>query len=303
MKKIQLVRKPIDVAKFKKRTALLSDVNNKITEDCIIYNEGKPVILYIKLDNNQTKNLRWAVKNTTFITGKRSRGLKHTSRTFGYAPRIAMRQDYCHTTSLAYDQPKHHFVVSSFAKNLQDIYSKYFPDTFEQHQNKVKEKIKPEWKIADTPFTSGIINKNNPLKYHYDQGNFKGVMSNMIAFKKDVVGGHLVIPEFDIALDIDDNTLTIFDGQDILHGVSGFERKNDHGYRYTIVYYSLEQMWKCEPIDDEVVRIRKVKEQREKNRLDPEHLDSLKKRKDELKAHSDKEKALNKIKNEQNRTT
>jgi len=300
MKKIHLKRQEIDIAKFKKRTALLTDVENKITEDCIIYSDGKPVLLYIKLDKDETKNLRWAVKNTAFITGKRSRGLKHTSRTFGYAPRIAMRQDFCHTTSLAYDQPKHHYVVSNYAKKLKDIYNKFFPDIFNEHQKKVQEKIKPEWKIADTPFTSGIINKNNPLKYHFDQGNFKGVMSNMIAFKKDVVGGHLVLPEFNIALDIDDNTLTIFDGQDILHGVSGFERKNEQGYRYTIVYYSLEQMWKCETIDDEVVRIRKVKEQREKKRLDPEHLETLKARKKELSDHSEKEKALSRIKNGQN---
>jgi len=293
------VRNKIDIAKYKKRSALISDVSKIIKEDTIVFCEGKPIILYKKLDKDLTKNLRWAVKNTSFITGKRSRGLKHTSRTFGYAPRIAMRQDYCHTTSMAYDQPKHHLVVSKFAENLKDIYAENFPEVYADHSKRVEERIKPEWKIADTPFTSGIINKNNPLKYHFDQGNFKGVMSNMIAFKKDVVGGHLVMPEFDIAFEIDDNTLSIFDGQDILHGVSGFERKNDHGYRYTIVYYSLEQMWKCEPIDEEVLRIRKVKEEREKKRLDPEHLETLKKRKQELQEHSEKEKTLSKLKNGQ----
>ena len=302
MKRFDLERKEVDIAKFKKRSAYLSDVSNVIKEDCIIYSDGNPVILYKTLPSKETTHLRWAVKNTNFISGKRTRGLAHTSRTFGFAPRIAMRQDYCHSSSYAYDQPKHHYVVSKFAENLSNIYQKYFPNVFEDHTERVEEKIKPEWKIANTPFTSGIINKNNPLKYHFDQGNFKGVMSNMIAFKKDVTGGHLVMPEFDIALEIADNSLSIFDGQDILHGVSGFDRNNDMGYRYTIVYYSLEQMWKCEPIDDEVVRIRQVKNEREKKRLDPEHLNELKKRRDELQEHSDREIALNRIKNEQNRT-
>ena len=302
MQRLDLERKEIDIAKYKKRSAFITDVDNIIKKDTIVYCKDNPVILYQKLENDLTKNLRWSVKNTNFTSGKRSRGLSHISRTFGFSPRIAMRQDYCHTSSMAYDQPKHHIVLTKFADYLNDAYAKNFPDVFEQHSKQVEKKIKPEWKIANTPFTSGIINKNNPLKYHFDQGNFKGVMSNMIAFKKDVTGGHLVIPEFNIALEIEDNTLTIFDGQDILHGVSGFDRNNDLGYRYTIVYYSLEQMWKCEPVDQEVVRIRKIKQEREKKRLDPKHLETLSKRKNELSRQREKETALNKIKNEQNRT-
>ena len=36
----------------------------------------------------------------------------------------------------------------------------------------------------------------------------------------------------------------------------------DDSYRYTIVYYSLEQMWKCETITDEIIRIRKKKKEK-----------------------------------------
>ena len=35
-----------------------------------------------------------------------------------------------------------------------------------------------------------------------------------------------VIPELDIVLEVEDNTLTIFNGQDILHGVSTIEYEN-----------------------------------------------------------------------------
>jgi hypothetical protein len=154
-----------------------------------------------------------------------------------------------------------------------------------------------DWTIGGSPFTSGIVNKNNQLKYHFDAGNFKGVLSNMVVFKKDVDGGHLVIPELDIALEVADNTLTIFNGQEILHGVSTIEYKNEQAYRYSIVYYSLEQMWKCEPLGDEIKRIRKIKTEREKKRLDPEHLQSLSARRDELKEYSDSELVKNKMKN------
>jgi len=180
-----------------------------------------------------------------------------------------MRHDYCTVTAMAVNQKKQHHIITDFAKELVGYYREHFPEQYEFHNK--------------------IVNKNNQLKYHYDAGNFKGVLSNMVVFKRDVEGGHLIIPELDIALEVEDNTLTIFNGQDILHGVSTIEYENEHAYRYSVVYYSLEQMWKCEPLGEEIKRIRKVKTEREKKRLDPEHLESLKKRKDELKASSDKE--------------
>jgi len=297
MKELHLTRKEIDVAKYKKRTALRSDVNTLINEDVIIYVDNEPVILYKHLKED-TSGLRWAVKNAQYTTGKRSRGLVSTSAIFGYRPRLAMRQDYCSATTLAYDQPKQHHVISSFAQQLVGYYKQYFPERYEFHTKVVEERVMQDWTIGGTPFTSGIVNKNNQLKYHFDSGNFKGVLSNMVVFKRDVAGGYLVIPEFDLALEVADNTVTIFNGQDILHGVSTIEYDNDHAYRYSAVYYSLEQMWKCEPINDEIARIRKVKTEREKKRLDPEHLATLQKRQQELQNEGVTELLNNKKKND-----
>ena len=167
----------------------------------------------------------------------------------------------------------------NFAKQIQKYYKDYFQETYKQHKEKVKEKVKDQWVIKDTVFTSGIVNKNNQLKYHFDSGNFKNVYSNMLVFKSDVMGGHLVIPEIDISLEVADNSVTIFDGQDLLHGVSPIDYNNSKAYRYSIVYYSLERMWQCLTIEEEVDRIREKKMIREENRLKPEHLDILQQRK------------------------
>jgi hypothetical protein len=299
MKELHLTRKDIDIDKYKKRTALRSDVSTLIKEDVIIYVDNQPVLLYKKLEED-TSALRWAVKNIQYATGKRSRGLVSTSAIFGYSPRIAMRHDYCTVTAMAVNQKKQHHVITEFAKDLVGYYRKNFPERYEFHNKLVEERVMQDWTIGGSPFTSGIVNKNNQLNYHYDAGNFKGVLSNMVVFKKDVAGGYLVIPELDIALEVADKTLTIFNGQEILHGVSTIEYDNEHAYRYSAVYYSLEQMWKCEPLDDEIARIRKVKTEREKKRLDPEHLDSLRKRKEQLQEHSIKEMLTSKKKNDKN---
>ena len=161
------------------------------------------------------------------------------------------------------------------------------------HTETVKQKIKKEWVIKDSVFTSGIVNKNNQLNYHFDSGNFKGVYSNMIVFKGDVRGGHLVIPEIDISIEVADNTVTIFDGQDLLHGVSPIKYLHKESYRYSVVYYSLKRMWQCMEVEKEIDRIRKVKMQREIKRNDPNHLEELKKRRKEARHYK------NTIENEQ----
>jgi hypothetical protein len=266
----------IDLEKYKKRTALEDDVSETITEDTIITTNGIPVILYCKMKENLDA-LRWAVQTIKYETGPRTLGLISQSRIFGYRPRITVRHDYCNPTSMATEFPKQHFVIADFASQLTNYYQNNFPEVFQKHEEIVNEKILPEWKIENSIFTSGIVNKDNALKYHFDSGNFKGVLSNMVAFKKNVVGGRLVIPAYDIKLEISDSSLCIFDGQSILHGVSPFHSakpEQDH-YRYTIVYYSLEQMWKCEPFGEEIKRIRKRKKDQEHKRIDPDHLEKL----------------------------
>lgn len=277
MRELHLEKREIDFNDYIKRTALSTDASTLIKDDVIIYHNGQPVLLYVKLDGDKTKHLRWAVKNIDYLQGKRTLGLISQSRVFGYNPRNPRRQDYCRSAEIAKEAPKQHFTIANFAENLHQIYNQYFPEIYQKHMEMVNERVLPEWRIGDTPFTSGIVNKDNPLKYHLDAGNFRGVLSNMVAFKKGVEGGFLVVPEFDISLEIADNSLTIFNGQEILHGVSPFEKTQKDGYRYTVVYYSLEQMWKCETITEELARIRNTVKEKEKKRRDPEHQEALRK--------------------------
>lgn len=276
MKTIEITPKEIDYNDFIKRTALESDVSTLIKEDCIITVNGVPEIYYCILPPEQLKNVRWAVKNIKYSTTTRTGGLKTQSKIFGYSPRNALRNDYCNITAMSEEETKQHSVITEFGKVLSQYYKEYMPSDFEAHEKVVVEKVKKDWIIKDTPFTSGIVNKNNPLKYHLDSGNFKGLMSNMLVLKKDVSGGYLVIPELDIALECPDGALVIFNGQRILHGVSPISYENNKAYRYSIVYYSLEQMWKCETIDEEIARVRNLKMERENKRLDPEHINQLK---------------------------
>lgn len=251
-----------------KRGALERDCQTIIDEDVLITTGGEPVIAYLNLSGRvDTDALRWACQTAKYTTSKRTTGALSTSRVFGYMPRRTLLADYCHESDLKEIGAKQSAILKDFSKNLESFYGEFFPEVLARHYKTVEENILPEWRLAGSPFTSGIVNKNNPLKYHRDAGNFKGLFSNMVAFKKDVQGGRLCLPEFGIKFEIADNSLLIFDGQKYVHGVTPIIKKSECAYRYTVVWYSLEQMWNCLPLGEEVARIRVKKAEREQKRL------------------------------------
>ena len=268
MQVIEIERQKIEYSEYVKRSAYETDYDTLIQEDTLITENGEPKILYMKLDESMTKYARQAVKNIKYHKGTRTSGLKTTSRIFGYNPRNTIRKDYCSTTSMAVEHPSEHFVICEFGKQLSELYLKYFPKVYKEHKNITFEKMNQEWVIGDTPFTSGIVNKNNPLKYHFDAGNIKDVLSNMVVFKNGVEGGYLSCPEFKIGFEVADNTVILFDGQNILHGVTPIKKNNKNSYRYSIVYYTLQQIWNCLPITQEIARARNKRYIREHKRSD-----------------------------------
>lgn len=260
MKKITLEKIKVDPKKYLGKKAQAEGM--LISEDAVIHDRatGKPVIYYRKIAG--AAGIVESLKKIKYQESDRTSGMRTRSRIFGYAPRIPLRNDYCHKASLAETHPEEHRVIIDFAERVAEIYAETFPDTYKKNMEVLK-KVLPEWQIEGTPFTSGIVNQDNPLPYHYDSGNFKGVMSNMIAFKKDCHGGHLHIPEYKCILEIDDCTLTIFDGQALLHGVTPFKILTG-GHRFTAVYYCLEQMWKCLTAAEEITRFRQLNQPTEK---------------------------------------
>jgi len=267
MKTVHVKKSKVDYKEFIRRSATTDDYSELIYEPCIIKDETDNIIgVYGVLTGDRLEQLRSTILKTKITKNRRTQGLKTQSRIFGYMPREPIRKNWCSSVLLAREQPKEHAIVCQFATVLADYYKTYAPEIYSQHLEIVNDKVKPEWKIKDSPFTSGIINKNNPLKYHFDSGNFNSVYSNMVGFRKDIEGGHLAMPEYDIALDISDGSITFFDGQSILHGVTPITYLTPESYRFTIVYYSLQGMWKCLPIDEEIARIRNIKAEQQEMR-------------------------------------
>lgn len=234
----------------------------------MVYLDGAefPSIVYVELDEKLPEAVA-ALRRIRFSTTARTSGMKSTSRTFGYAPKNVVRgEETCREAKLATEDPAAHEAIAGLATVVERFYRELNPAAFAQHEEIVS-KVLPEWRLADGVFTSGIINRNNKLPYHYDRGNFEDCWSNMLVFKRDCAGGNLTCPELDLCFRLRDHSLLMFDGQNILHGVTPFRITRASGYRYTVVYYSLKQMWKCEAPEDTVGLTARRRTERERARF------------------------------------
>ena len=266
MKTLIVQRRELDLDQFKMRSAAESDYDTLVTESTAVYEDGDLMIAYLELDLDCSHVVQ-ALQAMSFETERRTSGLISQSRVFGYLPRNTLRRDFCTATWLAVNQPREHAIITAYAVRVAEYYRSLNPDLYEKHQRTTDEHVVGDYRIKDSPFTSGIVNKNNPLKYHFDRGNFKDVWSCMLVFKNNVQGGYLSVPEYGLGFELKHNSLFMFDGQGLLHGVTPIVRRTPDAYRYSIVYYSMREMWNCLPVTDELIRIRNLKTERELKRL------------------------------------
>jgi len=268
MEHIEAQRQEVDLEQYRGAYADDRHVSRVIDEPAMVYLDGAdfPSIVYVELAERLPEAVA-ALRRIRFGRTARTSGMISTSRTFGYAPKKIVRgEETCREAKLAAEDPDAHAAVANLAAVVEAHYRELNPQAYAQHEE-VVDKVLPEWRLAEGVFTSGIINRNNKLPYHYDKGNFEECWSNMLVFKKDCAGGDLACPEVDLCFRLRDHSLLMFDGQSILHGVTPFRITRSSGYRFSVVFYSLKQMWKCETRAETVSLAARRRTARERDRF------------------------------------
>lgn len=266
-----ITRRPLDIREYRQRSAKEEDVTTLIDEPCIIMESGRIKVVYLQLDKVagvELAPLFAACQQIRYDTERRTSGMLSTSRIFGFEPRKVLRKDFCAAVSLAVDSPEAHAELCAGSRLCSHFYRLTNPSLYQMHREIVANKVMKVWQLYNTVFTSGIVNENNPLPYHFDSGNFENVWSAMLVFKKDIAGGYLACPQYDAMFALPHNSLFMFDGQGLLHGVTPITRLTPEAKRYSIVYYSLKGMWQCLMPGEELERIRTVKTEREQRRAE-----------------------------------
>lgn len=72
--------------------------------------------------------------------------------------------------------------------------------------------VHPDWQIGHTPFTTVTVNNSYSTGVHQDAGDLKEGFSTLaVARRGDYTGGHLVLPEYRVAVDMQHGDLLLFD--------------------------------------------------------------------------------------------
>lgn len=207
----------------------------------------EPILAYMPMED-EVNLLRASVKAIRYGTTKRvSTGMENQSRTFGMAPRkVFQRRESCRPTTLANEQPEEHAVLVAFATKFGDMFKEFAPHLFAQDAETLATSgIDNEWKMTDDAlWTSGVVNKASTLPYHRDGFNY-ATWSAMPVVRRDMRGGYLNFPEYDITCACRDGWVLFFPGYKYLHGVTPMHATAKDAYRYSIVYYALKGMKDC----------------------------------------------------------
>jgi hypothetical protein len=185
-------------------------------------------------------------------------GMRYEHRTFGTSAPSPLRRRYgCSYAQFNFDYPEAYEIIERLTALCWEMFEKHMPNAYEKHKKLVDENIHKDWLVAGVGWTSGIINNTAALPYHRDSNNIKGTVSAMIGSRSRVGGGALHIPEYDVTFGIPDGSLTLFDGQDLWHGVTPLVNERPDAYRYTIVWYTKSGIKACGCADDEPGRAAK----------------------------------------------
>lgn len=259
MKILHVEKKIVSLNELKNKRPSIADFDELITEDCLIKIPNFAPILYKILDMDAREIIQ-ALNRIKFFERIRLSGLVTQSETIGYKVRNKLRHNACELSALANKYPYEHDLIMGLSKVLSDIFKEYLRPYYRINEFILNKKdILQEYKILETVFTSGIINKNSAMGYHVDRGNIPGMLSCMLVFKNAVSGGFLSLPEIGKGLECCDCSAVIFNGQRLIHGVTPIQYANKKfpGYRYSIVFYSMHGMWDCLPPSDELDFFRK----------------------------------------------
>jgi hypothetical protein len=263
---------------YLKKIPKKTECDRIIKNDTIIQENGEVIIIYKILTADQIAKVKRLVKNTKYSKSARSNGIPTQSAIFGSLPRVPYRNDYCRITADTKTQRKIAYEILEFSKIIDDVYKDLLPAQHELNLQIVRSNVEQDYIIKDTPFTTINFNVNHAIKYHRDTGNFKDVYSNVLIIKEDVIGGHLICPEYNIGFEQSDGALILFNGQNIIHGVTPIKQISDKGFRASCVFYSLATMKNCYPYEAELERIKKVRDKIESNwRADPNKFNLIRK--------------------------
>lgn len=194
-----------------------------------------------------------AISKTTQVP----RGWEVKSGIVGYFERTP-RIPYCRSCSWNKYHPDEFGRLIPTLQFVSDLFKEHVPDRWAVQQERVSH-THPDWIIPGTVYSTLTVNKTFRTAAHLDAGDLAEGFSNMFVIKQGAVkGGHLVLPNFRIAVKLDNLDLVMFDAHEWHGNTQIIVGKG--GVRCSVVCYYRTKMEECLSAKDEYFRVKNRKQ-------------------------------------------
>lgn len=251
MKKLELVKLEHTV----KIGDFCGDKEPNVTEDCVFYEDGKPVGFFLRDITGNLKNYV-NIANAELLSNRvpksemrRSSGMankenevKQYSTIIGSCPpKPHMKRPYPAISSVHQVATAKNFIKAMLlaCKEAESLIEQILPDLYHEQKSIIEKNVPKEFKFSEL-FTSSISNFNISAPFHRDAGNLIGCANVIITKKRNARGGNLHIPDYDATIDSKDNSLLVYPAWKNMHGVTPIHATQEGGYRNSLVFYPLK---------------------------------------------------------------
>lgn len=201
----------------------------------------------------KTQNRGYASGSRRVKSGEQADAVPVMSSVIGNFDPMGGRFPYCRTTAWTgahADEFRSVFPVFRWAAEL---FERYVPDRYRVQMRYVNA-TKPDWRIADTPYSTMTVNNTYPTGVHKDAGDLHEGFSNLFCLRRgNYRGGVLTFPEFRIGADLRDGDLILMDAHE-WHGNTGIDVQSEDAERITTVLYFRTNMVNCGTMEEEIAR-------------------------------------------------
>lgn len=264
-----------------KATFLLDDLNRlQVNEDCDAFDAyGNPLFIYRKnkLDLGILKSGYEAFKDSIEVTdgrGAMAGGLhkrvrkdgttsnisvanKVTSGNVGYMDANAMVH-YCRMTNFAANNFDQFKAGIPFVKEIDHWYNVLCPKHY-AIQRKWADATNKNYVIGGTSFTTVTVNKNLQAAVHKDSGDLPDGFGNLIIYREgQYTGGHFVLPQFGVEIDLQNGDLLFVDVHQ-WHGNTPIFKQSEDALRVSFVLYYRQYMYSCKSPSQQLKEVKQQK--------------------------------------------
>jgi hypothetical protein len=176
----------------------------------------------------------------------------------GAVPRSAA-YPYCRQSIWNGKNPELLGEITEFSRMLDGFFADTTPAAHRRQHDFIRD-VHPDWRLADTAYTTLTFNRNFRTAAHYDNGDFRSGFGNLSVFRSGSYEGAVtVFPEWGVGVDMQDGDWMAMDVHE-LHGNTAFYNTSDDYERLSMVAYCREDIADCDPPEDEALRVEFLKQ-------------------------------------------